>query len=349
MENVSILWDIENVTPSTDSLFIEGLSEYAESLGRIVSARAYCDWSKPAYRKMGPYLSRFHYYLVQVPRERNQKNSADINLITDALELLRLYEHIDTFILVTGDSDFRALVLALRRAGKRIHIICDLKKASQDLLVLADSFKDYREVIPGGDEDTAHSSSISGTDQGRGEQPVASVPREHWFEILTDATRIILKENKNPNMSAVKIRMRMLNPNFSEKELGYRSWSDFVGEAVKAGYVKIEGRDRQAMILPAERDISLKSAQQQALDTLLDIIGGLDGGKDPVFHDFATVNALLGKKGVDFKKLGFRQFKSFIQAAETRGLLESKAEGLRHFLRRVKQIKSQQIKRSRRR
>jgi len=339
MENVSILWDIENVTPSTDSLFIEGLSEYAESLGRIVAARAYCDWSKPAYKKMGPYLSRFYYYLVQVPRERNQKNTADINLITDALELLRLYDHISTFILVTGDSDFRALVLALRRAGKRIHIICDLKKASQDLLVLADNFKDYRELIPGGDEDTVQAPDISSMEHGRSEQPPTSVPREHWFEILTDASRIILKENKNPNMSAVKIRMRMLNPNFSEKELGYKSWSDFVGEAVKAGYVKIEGRERQAMILPEERGISLKGAQQQALDTLLDIIEGLDGSKDPAFHDFATVNALLGKRGVDFKKLGFRQFKSFIQAAETRGLLESKAEGLRHFLRRVKQTK----------
>ena len=74
-------------------------------------------------------------------------------LVSDALEILRVAEHIDTFILVTGDSDFRFLVLALRRAGKTIHIVCNTKNASEDLLALADSYVEYRELETGGNEE----------------------------------------------------------------------------------------------------------------------------------------------------------------------------------------------------
>ena len=333
MENVSILWDIENVSPSTDSLFIEGLAEYAEAMGRIVSARAYCDWSKPTFKKMGPYLSRFHFYLVHVPRERYQKNSADMNLISDTLELLRLYEHINSFILVTGDSDFRPLVLALRRAGKRIHIVCDMKKASQDLLAIADSFVDYRELIPGGDDEATESKD----NLPQSDSSTADVPKEHWYEILADTTEIMLKENKSPNIGTVKIRLRMLNPNFDEKALGFKRWSDFVTEAVRAGYVKIEGKERQALIYPMEKASLRKGSQQQALEALLATLDELGSGTNTGWHDFATVNARLNKKRVAIKQLGFRKFKAFIQAAETRGLVESKAEGLRHFVRRMEQ------------
>ncbi len=340
MGNVSILWDIENVTPNTDSMFIDGLSEYAESFGRVVAARAYCDWSKPAFKKLGPSLSRSHFYLVHVPRERNQKNSADMNLISDTLELLRMYDHIDTFLLVTGDSDFRALVLALRRAGKRIRIVCDMKKASQDLLAIADSFVDYRELTPGGDEDASTPGDRSDQEAPPSSpgQPIpasaaAPAPREHWFEILAETTGIMLKEGKSSNMGTVKIRLRMLNPNFDEKSLGFKRWSDFVAEAVRAGYVKIEGKDRQALIYPVERNVIRKGQQQRAFETLLDILKDLDNGASSGFHDFATVNARLNKQMIDFKELRFRKFKVFIQAAETRGLVESKAEGLRHFVR----------------
>ena len=336
MSNVAILWDLENVTPSTDSLLIDGLWDHAEAMGRVVSARAYCDWSKPSFKVLGPYLSRFHFYLVHVPREKNQKNSADMNLVSDTLELLSLYSHIDIFLLVTGDSDFRALVLALRRAGKSIHIVCDMKKASQDLLALADSFIDYRELIPGGDDDASPPEERAPEGkQVQGEAPSPPIPLEHWLELLAETAGIMIQEKKSPGIGAVKIRLRMLNPNFDEKTLGFRRWSDFVAEAVRTGYVRIDENKQQALIMPVEKAKGARSQQQQTFDTLHRVLADLDGSEEARFHDFASVNFKLNEKKMGFKQFGFKKFKDFIQAAENRGLVESKAEGLRHFVRRA--------------
>ena len=159
MSSVAILWDLENVNPGSNSLFLEGLTEYAEAKGRIVAARAYGNWSHTGFSKLAPSLTRRYFYLVHIPK--GQKNSSDMVLVSDALEILRVAEHIDTFILVTGDSDFRFLVLALRRAGKTIHIVCNTKNASEDLLALADSYVDYRELVPGGN-DGSRGLSLSG-------------------------------------------------------------------------------------------------------------------------------------------------------------------------------------------
>ena len=133
MENVAILWDIENVNPGKESLYIDGLIEFAESQGRIVTARAYADWTKSVIsRRLAENLVKRYFYLVHIP-QTNKKNSSDIGLITDALELLRLYTHIDTFILVTGDSDFRFLLISLRGAGKSIKVICNTAIASDEV------------------------------------------------------------------------------------------------------------------------------------------------------------------------------------------------------------------------
>ena len=333
MSNVAILWDIENVTPSTDSLFMDGLWEYAEQLGRVVSARAYCDWSKPAFKKLGPQLGRFHFYLVHVPRPKGQKNSADMSLVTDTLELLNYYDHVATFVLITGDSDFRPLVLALRRAGKNIHIVCDMKKASDELLALADSFQDFRELVPAGDDEGPGERSATEAEA----EDVRAVPREYWYELLAETASIMLRENKVTNIGAVKIRLRMLNPNFDEKALKFRRWSDFVAKAANAGYITVEEKDTQPIIYPRDRGATSTSTQQRSFDQLVEILTVLDDHAAPEYHEFAAVNSRLKDRRLDFKGLGYRKFKDFVQAAEARGLVESKSEGLRRLVRRTPQ------------
>ena len=110
--NVAILWDLENVTPSSsNTLFLDGMMEYVESMGSVVCSYAYADWSKPGFRNLGPMLSARNFYMVHIPRARKTKNSADMQLVSDALDLLRYYSNIDTYVLITGDSDFRPLLL----------------------------------------------------------------------------------------------------------------------------------------------------------------------------------------------------------------------------------------------
>jgi len=329
MGNVAILWDIENVTPGSGSPFLDGLWEYAENLGRVVSARAYCDWSKPGFKTLGPQLGRYHFYLVHVPRARGQKNSADMSLVTDTIEQMNMYSHVDTFVLITGDSDFRPLVLALRRAGKIIHIVCDMKKASDELLSLADSFQDFRELVPVGEVDA---SADRAAPEGERER---TMPREYWYESLAETASIMLSENKITNFGGVKIRLRMLNPNFDERALKFKRWSDFVAEAANAGYITVEERDSQPIIYPRERADTAKGTQQKAFDQLVEILATLDQHKAPEYHEFAALNSRLKEGRLDFKGQGYRKFKDFVQAAEARGLVESKSEGLRRLVRRI--------------
>jgi uncharacterized LabA/DUF88 family protein len=343
MTNVCIFWDIENVTPGANSLFVDALAEYAESLGRVIWARAYCDWSKPGYKKLAPQLARLSYYMVHVPRERSQRKSADMQLVSDALETLNMNEHIDTYVLVTGDSDFRPLVLALRRAGKLIHIVCDLRHAAQDLLAVADTFHDFRELLPGGDEEPEEEPR---DDRTQPRKP-SVVPKEYWYELLAEASSVMNEEGKGPNPGSVKVRMKMLNPSFSEKNLGFKRWGDFVTAAARAGYVVVEEKDEQTLLLPGSKYKDRAGPLRAAFDRLISVLKELDASKAPEFHEFAVVSQRLVKRGFDVKSLGFRQFKAFVQAAETRGLVETEVERLEHLVRRVEEKPQRRRRRKR--
>ncbi len=333
-ENVAILWDIENVTPrSSDNLLIQGMWDYAESLGRVVTSFAYADWSKPGFRSLGPVLAGLHFTMLHVPyqRSRKNKNGSDMQLVTDALELLRFHDHITTFVLITGDSDFRSLLLSLRKSGKKIHIICDIKTAAQDLLILADSFTDYKELLPDNDED---SEEADDSDERENK------PREYWFERLAETAAILQKDKKSSNMGSVKIKMKMLNRDFNEKKIGkrgYKRWSDFVTAAVRAGFVILDEVDGQPQIYPGKGYVQEVNSLQTALKTLIETLQELDEGKgsskDGDFHTYSIVSSQLKEKGVVMKTLGFSQFKKFISSAEARGLVETKMEHLRSYVR----------------
>ncbi|OQY31686.1 MAG: hypothetical protein B6241_13340 [Spirochaetaceae bacterium 4572_59] len=328
-ENVAILWDIENVTPSSsDNLLIQGMWDYAETKGRVVTSYAYADWSKPGFRSLGPILSGMHFYMVHIPYQkvRRNKNGSDMQLVTDAMELLRFHDHIDTFILITGDSDFRSLLLTLRKSGKKIHVICDIKTAAQDLLILADSFTDYRELIPASDDDD-DSNEEEDNNQSRGKHP-----KEYWFERLAETAAILQKDGKTGNMGSVKIKMKMLNRDFDEKTLGYKRWSSFITAAMKAGFVNLEEKDSQTNILPGKDVGQEVGSLQQALKTLVMTLGELDGKKGAQFHPYSILSSKLKEKNIVMKTLGFSKFKKFISSAEARGLVETKVENLRSYV-----------------
>jgi uncharacterized LabA/DUF88 family protein len=329
MSNICIIWDMENVTPpGNNSLFIDSLQEYAENLGRVVSAKAYADWSAPNFAKLAFQLKKYQFYLVHVPSERKKKNSVDIQLVSDTLENLRLYEHIDTYVLVTGDSDFRPLLLTLRRAGKMTHIVCDIKTASQELLSIADSFIDYRDILPA-DEDEEEAS-------GPAPAPTPKVGPEFWFSALAESVGILVKEGRPVNVGNVKMRMKMLNPNFDEKHMGYKRWGDFISAAVRHGVIQLIEKDGNPEILLAEakdnREVKDKCCDlQKALKALVESLADLDAGRDPQFHEYSLISSRMRERKFDLKALGYSQFKKFLQAADLRGLVETRTEGVSNY------------------
>lgn len=328
--NVAIFWDVENVKPSSSkNLFIQGLWDYSEGLGRVVGSYAYADWSQSGYKSLGPALAALHFNMVHVPfrGRRRDKNSADMHLTNDCLDLLRFQDHIDTYVLLTGDSDFRPLVMNLRKAGKTTHIVCDIKNASNDLLRLADNFTDFRDMYASEDDEN------SDDDTGR-RDGTTSYSREYWFERLAETASILRKEKKGTDPGNVKITMKKLNQGFDEKALGYKRWGDFIAGASRAGYVALESDDQHSEILPGRQFKQETGSLQIALKTLVQTLGEMDGDAKPQFHRYGVVSSRLKDKGVATKSLGFSQFKKFISSAEARGLVETRVEKLTSFVKR---------------
>jgi len=332
--NVAIFWDVENVKPSSSkNLFIQGLWDYADGLGRVVSAYAYADWSLNQYKQLGPALASLHFKMVHVPYRgrRRDKNSADMHLTNDCLDLLRFQDHIDIYVLLTGDSDFGPLVMNLRKAGKVTHIVCDIRNASNDLLRLADNFTDYRDLFPSDDDDATEEAS----DDAGGKSSTASYSKEYWFERLAETASILRKEKKGTDPGNVKITMKKLNQGFNEKELGFKRWGDFIASASRAGFISMESDDKQSEIIPGRQFSQEAGSLQIALKTLVETLSEMDGdSSEPEFHRYGVVSTRLRDKGINTKTLGFNQFKKFISSAEARGLVETRVERLTSFVKR---------------
>ncbi|WGK70417.1 NYN domain-containing protein [Candidatus Haliotispira prima] len=374
LANIAIFWDIENVTPKRGSFFTDGLLEFAEGLGKVVIQNAYADWSEKRFHQLGLDLAQHHFYMVHLPYRRNQrsKNGADIQLVSDALDCLRVYDHIDTYVLVTGDSDFRPLVRPLRRMGKTIHIICDIRNASQDLLMIADSFQDYHELLPSRDEEddvvesrTSRQGSRDGKDtktsrddkdgrETKTERGVRSAEEDssYWFNRLCEAVQALETEEKTINLSTLRVRIRMLNPGFDERKLGYRRWSQFITAAAKENYIRIESRqgedgedsDSEQLIRVVEQAPNAGSGNaltlQKAIQELLAILqqAGSGSGTDKDADEegyllYGILSSRLRERSINVQELGFNQFKKFMASAEARGLIETKLENLNYSAR----------------
>ena len=337
VQNVAVFWDVENVRPlSSRNMFIQGLWDYAEGLGRVVSAYAYADWSQSMFKQLGPALAALHFNMIHVPfrGRRRDKNSADMHLTSDCLDLLRFQSHIHTYILLTGDSDFRPLVMNLRKAGKTTHIVCDIKNASNDLLRLADSFTDFRDMYPSEDDETGEDDIREENVQKRDGR--ASYPKEYWFERLAETASILRKEKKATDPGNVKISMKKLNQGFNERSLGYKRWSDFIAHASRSGYVIMESDDKQTEILPGRQFSQETGSLQVALRTLIETLTEMDNhSSEPNFHRYGIVNSRLKEQGINTRALGFSQFKQFVSSAEARGLVETQVEKLNSFVKRI--------------
>lgn len=348
-KNVAVLWDIENVNPGVDSLFLEGFNDYIIQHGRLTIAKAFADWSKATVKKIGELLAKNHFELVHIPKAK--KNSADITLITHGIEIALKNPNIDTFIIVTGDADFRPLILSLRKSGKYTHIVCDVNTSSEDLLILADSFVDYRELRPGEEEltnkdllenITTHHSQVEVIDAAKITEKIKTEKElneqlKNAFSLLAESAKIMIEGNKEPNVGNLSVRLLMLNPKFDEKKLGFTNWISFIEAAEKHEYIKLETKNGLTIVKPNTDKIKESPVITQAFDLLIKQLEELDKGDKKNFHKQVLVAGKLSsqKDFPDLKKIGFTKFKNFAHAAEVRKLIETKVEGMLYYLKRL--------------
>jgi len=194
--------------------------------GKIIVKKAYADWADYAeYKKI---LHESAIELIEIPkRSMSGKNSADIRLCVDAIDLCYSKEHIDTFVIVSGDSDFSPLVSKLKENGKRA-IGLGMKESSSNLLINnCDEFIYYEDL----------------------ERPIGTPPKieqdlpekkREAFQLLVDSVVALVRENKEVLWSSmVKETIKRKKPSFNESYHGYRTFSDLLEDAEKEGIIHL--------------------------------------------------------------------------------------------------------------
>src|SRR5262245_59300225 len=198
--------------------------------GRLVYKRAYCDWHQ--YRDAARVFHRQAIEMVDIPQTKmSGKNSADIHMVVDALDLCYAKEHIDIFALLSGDSDFSPLVSKLKENNKRV-IGCGVKSSTSDLLIAnCDEFIYYDDLIRVAQKSTpAHR-------KGKRE---AGNKKEEALDKLMEIVRSLAQDYDPLWGSLVKQTIRRVFPGFNEDYYGYRTFSDMLEDAATKGLIHIE-------------------------------------------------------------------------------------------------------------
>ncbi|HUQ52179.1 MAG TPA: NYN domain-containing protein [Gammaproteobacteria bacterium] len=211
--------------------------------GRIVFKRAYCDWSR--FQNFMYEFHRYGFEMVDIPSSKvSGKNSADIRMVVDAIDLCYSKSHIDTFVLVTGDSDFSPLVSKLKENDKRV-IGCGVRSSTSDLLANnCDEFIFYDDLIrvqkrtqqrtqqrrKPKKETAENAETTDGTDKRKQEA----------FDRLV-ATVASLETDYDPVWgSLVKPTLKRVYPGFNESYYGYTTFAELLQDAAKEGVIHLE-------------------------------------------------------------------------------------------------------------
>ena len=214
--------------------------------GKIVCKKAYADWSRFGFYTGGLHEAAIE--LIEIPRRGiTGKNSADIRLVVDAIDLAYSKDHIDTFVIVSGDSDFSPLVSKLKELGKHV-IGLGLSDATSDLLRdNCDEFIYYEDldrapIIPVGVND--------------------SIPekKRKVFALLLDTLLALRRENKEIIYSSMlKDTIKRKKPSFNEGYFGYRTFSELLEDAQRDGLLELEKHRTSGMYVVARFGQEMKA------------------------------------------------------------------------------------------
>src|SRR5947209_11601520 len=230
---LAVFIDFENLALGfqgrRDRFDIERVLERLVEKGKIVAKKAYADWSR-----FGTYTAPLHeaaIELIEIPRRaQSGKNSADIRLCVDAMDLAYSKEHIDTFVVVSGDSDFSPLVSKLKELGKHV-IGLGMQESTSDLLRdNCDEFIYYEDLGQAPPMDPAI------IDEAR----IPEAKRKA-FALLLESLLALRRENKEVLWSSmVKDTIKRKKPSFNETYYGYRTFSELLEDAAKEGVVELD-------------------------------------------------------------------------------------------------------------
>ena len=260
--NLALFCDFENVALGVEDAKLPKFDmrlvlERLLLKGNIVVKKAYCDWDR--YKSFKSLMHDTAFELIEIPHTRQSgKNSADIRMVVDALDLCYAKDHIDTFVIISGDSDFSPLVSKLRENAKLV-IGVGVKNSTSDLLMKnCDEFLFY--------DDLAKASAAS---KSRRRQPAkaksapkepaakskskktaaaavtdAASPEDALDLVLDTAEALIAERGDRVFGSMVKQTLKRRRPEFSEGYYGFKSFGELLESASERGLADIEMDER---------------------------------------------------------------------------------------------------------
>jgi uncharacterized protein (TIGR00288 family) len=252
-ENLAVFCDFENVALGVrDARYAQfDIRKVLERLllkGSIVVKKAYCDWER--YKEFKAAMHEAAFELIEIPHVRQSgKNSADIRMVVDALDLCYTKSHVDTFVIVSGDSDFSPLVSKLRENNK-IVIGVGVKSSSSDLLIAnCDEFIYYDDLVR---KKQARKRPARKTPSARGAAAPAKEPKEDKdaeertqsaLDLIMETLEALAEERGSEEKvwgSLVKQTLKRRSPGFNESYYGFRSFNRLLEEAAGRGLLELE-------------------------------------------------------------------------------------------------------------
>ncbi|PIW47085.1 MAG: NYN domain-containing protein [Zetaproteobacteria bacterium CG12_big_fil_rev_8_21_14_0_65_54_13] len=266
--SMALYCDFENVALGVrdvklDAFDIQRVLERLLLKGNIVVKKAYCDWAR--YKDFKAPMHEAAFELIEIPHVRQSgKNSADIRMVVDALDLCYTKAHVDTFVIISGDSDFSPLVSKLRENNKLV-IGVGVKQSTSDLLIAnCDEFIYYDDLVRDSEKQgksRRRRSSGKGKSKSKVEveskSETGSTPavesqdlpvdetllQQEGLDLMLETIEDLFKERGDEDKvwgSMVKQTLKRRKPGFSEGYHGFRSFGQMLEEAEKRGLLTLE-------------------------------------------------------------------------------------------------------------
>ena len=259
--SMALFCDFENVALGVrdaqyEKFDIKPILERLLLKGSIVVKKAYCDWER--YKGFKATMHEANFELIEIPHVRQSgKNSADIRLVVDALDLCYTKSHVNTFVIISGDSDFSPLVSKLRENNKQV-IGVGVKQSTSDLLIAnCDEFIFYDDLVrenqraqarrqsPGSNQPPAPRRS---PEEERSRKESQDARRTQGVELAAETFEALLLERGDTGKiwaSVLKEAIKRRKPDFSEGRYGFRTFGNLLEEAQARGLLEF-GRDEKS-------------------------------------------------------------------------------------------------------
>jgi uncharacterized protein (TIGR00288 family) len=250
---MAVFLDLENIAlgardASYPSFDIQKVLERLLLKGHIVVKKAYCDFDRYKDFKRGLHEAAFE--LIEIPHVRQSgKNSADIRMVVDALDLCYTKGHVDTFVIISGDSDFSPLVSKLRENDKTV-IGVGVKNSTSDLFINnCDEFIYYDDLVRKEPSKARRRTTAATSPAANGEKngDNKGPDRTEALDLVVETFEAVAEErgeNEPIWGSMIKQAIKRRHPGFNERAHGFRSFNDLLAEAQKRGFLELQADEK---------------------------------------------------------------------------------------------------------